>query len=383
MLSRSRILAWGPILSVILLANVHAQAPDKMSTQERQEYLQKLQQILPSDPSFDAWLKNTGTLPPDFKALPRQNSLPDPLKFMNGRTVRTAADWPARREEIGSLSQKYVWGAFPPKPKIDRAIMLDERHEDGYTVRNLRLEFGPESKGTMRVRVVIPDGSGPFPVLIANDMFHYNVWINWTPSLIRRGYISAGYAGNDDMDDADALAQLYPKYDFALLPRRAWSASLVVDYLETLPQVDTKHVAIFGYSRNGKVAAIAAAMDTRISAVIAGSTGAGGVLPWRASGERGFGEGIETTTRAFPTWFAPQLRFFSGREDRLPVDANLLAAMIAPRALLMEWGNNDQVSNTWGIEQTYYSALKVYRLLGVPRPHRHPTGSGLSRNPNR
>jgi dienelactone hydrolase len=351
---------------VILLANVHAQAPDKMSTQERQEYLQKLQQILPSDPSFDAWLKNTGTLPPDFKALPRQNSLPDPLKFMNGRTVRTAADWPARREEIGSLSQKYVWGAFPPKPKIDRAIMLDERHEDGYTVRNLRLEFGPESKGTMRVRVVIPDGSGPFPVLIANDMFHYNVWINWTPSLIRRGYISAGYAGNDDMDDADALAQLYPKYDFALLPRRAWSASLVVDYLETLPQVDTEHVAIFGYSRNGKVAAIAAAMDTRISAVIAGSTGAGGVLPWRASGERGFGEGIETTTRAFPTWFAPQLRFFSGREDRLPVDANLLAAMIAPRALLMEWGNNDQVSNTWGIEQTYYSALKVYRLLGVP-----------------
>jgi dienelactone hydrolase len=351
---------------MILSANVYAQVQNAMSTQDRQEYLQKLQQILPRDPYFDAWLRNTGTLPPDFNALPRQNSLPDPLKFLNGRTVRTATEWPARRQEIESLSQKYVWGTFPPRPKIDRAIMLDERHEDGYTVRNLRLEFGPESKGTMRVRVIIPDGSGPFPALIANDMFHYNVWINWTPSLIRRDYISVGYAGNDDMDDADALAQLYPKYDFALLPRRAWSASLVVDYLETLPQADTKHVAIFGYSRNGKVAAIAAAMDTRISAVIAGSTGAGGVLPWRASGERGFGEGIETTTRAFPTWFAPQLRFFSGREDRLPVDANLLAAMIAPRALLMEWGNNDQVSNTWGIEQTYYSALKVYRLLGVP-----------------
>ena len=50
-------------------------------------------------------------------------------------------------ERIGSLSQKYVWGTFPPKPKIDRAIMLDERHGDGYTIRNLRLEFGPESKG--------------------------------------------------------------------------------------------------------------------------------------------------------------------------------------------------------------------------------------------
>jgi len=86
-------------------------------------------------------------LPPDFNALPRQNSLPDPLKFLNGRTVRTAAEWPARKEEIGSLSQKYVWGTFLPKPKIDPAIIIDERHEDGYTVRNLRLEFGPESKG--------------------------------------------------------------------------------------------------------------------------------------------------------------------------------------------------------------------------------------------
>jgi len=168
MISRSRIFAWGPILSMILSANVYAQVQNAMSTQDRQEYLQKLQQILPSDPYFDAWLKNTGTLPPDFNALFRQNSLPDPLKFLNGRTVRTAAEWPARREEIESLSQKYVWGTFPPKPKIDRAIMLDERHEDGYTVRNLRLEFGPESKGTMRVRVIIPDGSGPFPALIAN-----------------------------------------------------------------------------------------------------------------------------------------------------------------------------------------------------------------------
>src|SRR5690348_16540832 len=115
-----------------------------------------------------------------------------------------------------------------------------------------------------------------------------------------------------------------------------------------------------------KMAVIAAAFDPRITAVIAGSTGVGGVLPFRASSETGFGEGIETTTRAFPTWFAPQLRFFVGREDRLPVDGNLIAALIAPRSLLMEWGHNDQVSSTWGNEQTYYSSLKVYKLLGAP-----------------
>lgn len=331
-----------------------------MSEQDRSEYRAKLLKILPPDPPFDEWLKQTNALPPDFNSLPRQNSLPDPLTFLDGHKVATAAQWPARREEISNLSQQYVWGRFPPKPRIDHVTVLDERHEEGYTVRNVRLEFGPESKGTMRVRVYIPDGAGPFPVMINTSLQ------GWAASLIRRGYISAGYAGNDAMDDAAPLAALYPGFDFALLPRRAWAASLVIDYLATLPQVDMKHIGIFGYSRDGKMVAIAAAMDTRIAAVIAGSTGVGGVLPWRASGERGFGEGIETTTRNFPTWFAPQLRFFSGREDRLPVDGNLLAAMIAPRSILMEWGNNDQVSNTWGNEQTYYSALKVYKLLGVP-----------------
>jgi pimeloyl-ACP methyl ester carboxylesterase len=336
------------------------QSANPMSVQERHDYLEKLLQILPPDPSFEAWLKKTGEIPPDFNSLPKINSLPDPLKFLDGRPVRSAKEWPDRRAEIWRLSQKYVLGTFPPKPKIDHVDMLDETRGDGYLVRNVRLEFGPNDKGSMRVQVMIPDGKGQFPVLIGATLQ------SWEPALLRRGYISAGYAANDSMDDADALAQLYPQYDFALLPRRAWAASLVLDYLETLPQVDRKHIAIFGYSRNGKMTAIAAAQDERITALIAGSTGVGGVLPWRASGERGFGEGIETTTRQYSTWFAPQLRFFAGREDRLPVDGNLLAAMIAPRSLLMEWGNNDQVSNTWGNEQTYYSALKVYKMLGVP-----------------
>ena len=331
-----------------------------MTPEERREYLAKLQQILPDVPSFREWLQKTGELPPDFDALPRINGLPEPLRFLDGRTVANARDWQARRTEIRTLFEKYDLGTFPPKPKLDRAVLLDETAGKGYLVRNVRLEFGPGGKGTIRVQVMIPEGKGPFPVLISPNL------TGWAPSLLRRGYISCGYAGNDGMDDAAALAQLYPEYDFALLPRRAWAAGLVLDYLETIPQADMKHVGMFGYSRDGKMAAIAAAMDERIAAVIAGSTGVGGVLPWRSAGERGFGESIESTTRSFPTWFVPRLRFFAGREDRLPVDGNLLVAMIAPRAALLEYGLNDEVSNSWGDEQAYYSALKVYKLLGQP-----------------
>jgi dienelactone hydrolase len=341
-----------------ILAFVQTASP--MTVEERREYLDKLLKTLPPAPQFQQWLNKTGELPPDFDELPRMNSLPDPLKFLDGRPVKNAADWKARRAEIWQLYQKYDIGTFPPKPKLDRAIVLDETPGNGYLIRNVRLEFGPEDKGTLRVQVMIPAGKGPFPVLISPNL------AGWGPSLLRRGYISAGYAGNDAMDDAAALDKLYPEFDFALLPRRAWTAQLVVDYLETLPQVDMKRVGMFGYSRDGKMAAIAAALDDRISAVIAGSTGVGGILPWRLAGERNFAEGIESTTRSFPTWFVPRLRFFSGREDRLPVDGNLLVAAIAPRSVLIEWGHNDEVSNTFGMEQAYQSAAKVYKLLGQP-----------------
>lgn len=337
-----------------------AVAESAASEARRREYLEKLLKILPQAPACDTWLKKTGELPPDFDALPRVNDLPDPFRFFDGRQVKTKEDWQARREEIGKLYQQYQLGAFPPRPKINRVVLLNETRGDGYVIRNIRLEFGPQNKGTMRVRLILPDGKGPFRVLVCNDL------AGWGPALIRRNYISCGYAGNDFMDDAAPLDMLFPDYDFALLPRRAWAASLVLDYLETLPQVDRERIGIYGYSRDGKVAAIAAAFDERFAAVIAGSTGVGGVLSWRSAGESRFAESIESDTRQFPTWFLMRLRFFSGREDYLPMDGNLLVAMMAPRACLIEYGLNDQVSNSYGDERTYGSAVTVYKWLGYP-----------------
>jgi pimeloyl-ACP methyl ester carboxylesterase len=338
-----------------------AAAPSRgMTPEDRRAYRDHLVKILPDVPSFDRWLAATDELPPDFDAMPRVNALPDPLQFFDGHPVTSIADWNARRDEIFQSEQKWDIGSLPPKPSIDKIISLDEKRGDGYLTRNVRLQFGPQGKGSLRVQVTIPDGQGPLPVLISPNL------IGWAPLLVRRGYISAGYAGNDAMDDAAGLSALYPNYDFATLARRAWVAQLVVDYLQTLPQVDAKRIAIFGYSRDGKMATMAAAIDQRIAALIAGSTGVGGVVPWRLAGERGFGEGIESATRAFPGWFVPRLRFFSGREDRLPIDGNLLVCLIAPRPVLLENGFNDEVTNNWVIEQTYHSAMKAYQLLQKP-----------------
>lgn len=348
------------VFSALLLAPLlHA-----MTADQRRSYLDWMLHNLPEAPEWRAWQQKTGELPPDFDAFPSHNALPDPFAMSDGRIVKGAAEWPARRAEIRALYEKYDLGSVPPKPKLDRVVPVEETKGQGYITRQVRLEFGPGGKATASVTVVIPDGAGTFPVLIGNG---------WAPALIRRGYISCSY--NDSVDQPSNLPELYPDFEFATMAQRAFTAQLVVDYLCTLPQVDQKHIAITGYSRLGKMATIAAALDERIAAVIAGSTGVGGILAWRQSGERGNGEGLESTTRMFPLWFTPRLRYFAGHEDRLPIDANLLVALVAPRPCLIEYGLNDEVSNTWGSEQTWRSAEKVYQLLG------RPDGLGILRLP--
>jgi cephalosporin-C deacetylase-like acetyl esterase len=336
-----------------------------MTPDDRKTYLDKLIQILPAVPSFTTWLERTKELPPDFDALPKTNGLPDPLRFVSGRTVKTAADWKARRAEIFSLEEKYDIGTFPPKPTLANVVVVSETNTNGQITRNLRFEFGPDNKATLRATVIIPPGDGPFAVMISPSI-NVPAGASFGGVALARGYIAAGFAGNDGQNDANAYVPLYPDFDFADLPRRAWSCQMLVDYLYTLPQVDKAHIALNGYSRDGKMALIAAALDPRIAAVIPGSTGVGGVMPWRLGSERGFGESIESTTRNFPTWFVPRLRFFSGREDRLPVDGNLLVALVAPRPVLITYGNNDEVSQPWPMEQAYRSALRAYEVLGKP-----------------
>lgn len=359
---RIRTLLRWVVLSFTLVCESNASTESEHETS-----LQWMQESLTTVPRWDAWQKQTGELPPDFDALPSYPLLPDPLLFFDGRPVNTVNDWRERRQEILESYQHYLLGRFPPKPKLDRVILIESSVADGYSTRIVRLEFGPGSRATLRVQITTPNGPGPFPTVITPSLG------GWVSHLIPRGYAAVGFAGNDFMDDTAILEELYPDYDFAALPRRAWAVQMVMDYLQTLPEIDMSHVAIYGYSRDGKMTTLAAAFDERISALIAGSTGVGGVLPWRLSGESGMGESIESTMMMFPDWFHPRLRFFAGHEDRLPVDGNLLVAAIAPRACLMQYGLNDEVSNVWGNEQSYASALRVYQLLG------HPERLGLLR----
>jgi dienelactone hydrolase len=319
------------------------------------------------DRTWEDWVKRTGELPPDFAAMPSIADLPDPLVLLeNGRKipVTTPALWQRQKQWIRGQVEQWVFGKMPPRPDNLRAVVTGERREGTTTVRDVRLEFGPDHRATLRLQLIVPDGKGPFPVFLTD----HSRKRPWLYTAVRRGYIGCYYAAADpmyeDTDDSDAYIDIYPEYDFSCLARWGWSASRAVDYLVTLPEVEKDKIGLTGHSRGGKQALVAAAFDDRIGAVIPSSGNTGECDPWRYTTDMFVNESIQLLTAGQPHWFHPRLRFFSGREDKLPVDQNMLMALVAPRGLMMYAGYAESAGNPLGFEQAYRSVRRVYRFLG-------------------
>lgn len=348
-----------------------AQAPVE-ETQEQRGDLELLLRVLkPSSPprtgrinavdlTWEDWQRRTGELPPKFSALTSQPFLPDVLAG-----VQDAADWLRRKREIRAQMEHWLIGKMPPAPDNLRATVTAEHRENDVVVRDVRLEFGPEHRGALRLQLLIPPCRPPLPVFLTN----HNRWRPWAATAVARGYMGVIYFAADPIygfeDDSDKFIELYPDYDFSCLGRWAWAASRAVDYLYTLPEVDRRCIAISGHSRNGKQAVIAAALDERITAVVPSSGNTGEGNPWRYTSDPFATESIEQITSAFPHWFHPRLRFFAGREDKLPFDQNSVLALIAPRGLLLSSSYTESQGSDFGFEQNFRALQEVYKHLGV------------------
>jgi len=316
------------------------------------------------DKDWRSWQARTGELPPDFSTMPSYPFLPDPLVFRNndGTTspVTNPAQWEQQRASIKERFQHWVSGTVPPAPShVTPKILSDATEPDGTRIQIIQIRFGPKDKATMTFELIIPPGPGPFPVYMTQWNHR-----DWAQLAVRRGYIGCIYAGADSKDDTQAYQALYPNFDFTCLMRRAWGASRVIDYLYTRPEVNKDHIAITGHSRNGKQSLWAGAFDDRITAVISSSSGTGGITPWRYSDPQYCNQTLDDICSNAAHWFHPRLRFFFGREDKLPVDQNELISLIAPRALLFHYSMVEKQLNPWVNEQVFRSVGSVYKLLG-------------------
>ena len=161
--------------------------------------------------------------------------------------------------------------------------------------------------------------------------------------------------------------------DWGALRAWAWGAGRGLDYLETNPAVDAKHIGIEGVSRYGKAALVTMAFDQRFAMVLVGSSGKGGATLLR----RNFGEAVESLTGGEYYWMAGNFMNYGASEASsgsrnpgdIPVDSNELIALCAPRLTFISYGIPAKGDAKWldqeGSFMAAVDASRVYALLGA------------------
>jgi len=314
-------------------------------------------------------------------------TLPDPLVASDGTAVKTAEKWKnARRAEILELFRTNVYGRVPT---TGYEKSFEVTHEDpkamngAATLRQVAIRIVRGSRAlVIRVNLFLPNQAPrPVPafVLICNrgpeniDATRQAKSEFWPAEEgIAHGYAMAAFLNSDvDPDRHDGFRDgIHGLLDEAPRPADAWGtiaawawgASRVLDYLETVPQINARQVAVIGHSRGGKTALWAAAEDERFAMAVSNDSGCGGAsLSRRRFAGR---EQVARIVSSFPHWFCSNFTKYANREDELPIDQHELVALIAPRAVAVGSAAEDLWADPRGEFLSVVNAAPVYALLG-------------------
>lgn len=336
-------------------------------------------------------------------------TLPDPLKFADGRAVKSAGEWRSkRRPEIMRLFEQQVYGKTPPARKIEYEVTSRDRNALGGSATRDQVTVwitGSRQGPAMKLLIYKPNKrSGPVPVFLGPN-FGGNQTVNADPGIdmskswmrpgkgvenhrateatrgagasrwhvekvLARGFATATlYYGDIFPDHAagrpDSIIPYFQKEpapdDWNAIGAWAYGLSRALDYIEKDKDLDAKRVAVHGHSRLGKTALWAGAQDERFAIVISNDSGEGGA----ALARRTYGETVERINTSFPHWFNANFKQFNMRVADLPVDQHMLIALIAPRPVYVASAVEDKWADPRGEFLSALGADPVYRLLGT------------------
>jgi len=339
---------------------------------------------------------------PDVASFPATEVLPDPLMMFDGKQkVDTAQMWhEQRRPELKQLFQYYMFGFSPPEVQISyqKTLLTDQAFDGNATLYNVAISFTPDQSNTINVLLAMPNKNiGPTPVFFAlnkcgNQSMHTDPailqtksWVNSEVcSLTERGLrasrfrleyiISQGYAAatihesDIDPDRNDFSDGVHPHFNvdvtkdkqWGTLAAWSWGLRRVVDYFVEEAQIDNDRIAVMGHSRRGKAALLTAALDERIDLAIINQSGMGGASLSRSKE----GETIRQINTMFPHWFNDVFLAFNDGDYRIPIDQHQLISLVAPRSILLSYGDEDIWAKPEGGYQAAIAAGPVWALLG-------------------
>ncbi len=257
--------------------------------------------------------------------------------------------WVARRQE---LQQQILSAAgllpmparTPLRPKVVRRLVYPD-----YTIEVVLLEtlpgyflggnlYRPVGRKSPAPAVLIPHGHWKKGRL--EDLPSYSVpalGIN----LARQGYVAFAYdmvGYNDTRQTPHSFGGwLETLWSFSPMGLQLWNSMRVVDYLQSLPDVDGRRIAATGASGGGSQTFLLAAVDERIALAAPVNM----VSAYMQGGD--------------PCEEAPNLRV-----DTFNVE---IAAMIAPRPMLLVSSTHDWTRHT--PTEEYPEIQRIYSLFGA------------------
>jgi hypothetical protein len=332
--------------------------------------------------------------------------LPDPLVFNDGTKVAGSKDWEKRRAELYSLFENEVYGKSPEwKGEIVANEMANNQNALSGTavMKEVRLTLKNGVKThSMVILLYLPKSVKKAPLFLGYN-FNGNHTVTSEPQIgladiwprkpvaapvrgneSERGNSADSWQVNELISRGYGLATIYycdvdPDFDdgfkngvhslfdqqpdetsWGSVAAWAWGLSRALDYLETVPSVDSKRVAVMGHSRLGKAALWAGASDSRFAMVISNNSGCGGA----ALSKRKYGETVGRINRSFPHWFCENFNKYNEKEEDLPIDQHELLALIAPRPVYVASAQDDKWADPKGEFLSCVHASPVYIVLG-------------------
>lgn len=193
------------------------------------------------------------------------------------------------------------------------------------------------------------------------------------PMLMEQGHAVSGFYATDAQPDdgsfASGLAAIFgttkdrKENEWGVLAVWSFAAGCVLEYLMTLPEIDSGKIGVTGHSRCGKAALWAGVTDERFAWVMPNNSGCCGAALLRGK----HGENMASINLLMPYWFAPAFGKFIGREYELPFDQHTVLALIAPRVLHVASGSEDFWADPMGEHRSTVLASEVYQLYGNPK----------------
>lgn len=287
-----------------------------------------------------------------------------PLKFYDGRPVKTPADWQMRRQEI-LKTWHTMMGEWPPVNENPQVEYLKEEHRDNFSQYTVRFNIAPghpstgyllipdrakQNRSTPAVLVVFYDPETGVGLKGENRDFAYQ--------LAKRGFVTFSVGHDYSLYYPDREnAQIQP------LSALAYGAANAFHVLANRKEVDPKRIGIVGHSYGGKWAMFASCLYDKFACA---AWSDGGIVfdenrpsvnywePWYL----GYA-GPNFRKRGLPTKENPRTGLYK-RLIKEGYDLHELHALMAPRPFLVSGGSEDQPKQWRALNHT----VAVNRFLG-------------------